>query len=244
MDLRSLLKLLLFKFQIPATDNIRYDIYTKKIMQQVLRKDTNTLDIGCHKGEILDEILMYAPDGIHYAFEPLPHLFADLQKKYYQPAVHLSDIALFDKKGTTSFQYVINDPAYSGIRKRKYNKEVQITELTVKTDLLDNVIPDDVKIGFIKIDVEGAEYPVLKGGIESIRRSRPIIIFECGLGAADYYGTKPEEMYGLLSSDCGLRIRTMKGFLKNHPALTEKEFSKLFSTGGEYYFIASPDQDL
>lgn len=244
MDLRSLLKTLLFKLQIPLTQNIKYDLYTRKIMQQVLRKDTNTLDIGCHKGEILDQVLEYAPEGEHFAFEPLPHLFDFLQKKYTSPKIHLSDIALFDTKGTTSFQHVVNDPAYSGIRKRKYAKEVQINELTVKTDLLDNVIPGDVKIGFIKIDVEGAEYPVLKGGAATIRRSRPAIIFECGLGAADYYGTKPEEFYSFLTKDCGLVINTMKGYIRRKAPLTESSFSNYFKSGKEYYFIASGGYNL
>ncbi len=213
-------------------------------MQRVLQKNSNTLDIGCHKGEILDDILVYAPNGIHFAFEPLPHLFSDLKTRYLQPNIHLSDVALFDKKGTTSFQHVVNDPAYSGIRKRRYNKEVQIDELSVQTDLLDNVIPADIKIGFIKVDVEGAEYPVLRGGVQTIRRSRPVIIFEYGLGAADYYGTRPEQMFSLLNAECGLVIHTMKDFLENKPALTETEFERLFSSGSEYYFIASPGQDL
>lgn len=210
-------------------------------MQRVLKKNSNTIDIGCHKGEILDEILLYSPDGLHFGFEPLPHLFEDLKEKYRGMNIVLSDIALFDKKGTTSFQHVVNAPAYSGIRKRHYDKDVQITELTVQTDLLDNVIPGDICIDLIKIDVEGAEYPVFKGAIETISRCKPHIIFECGLGAADYYGTAPEDMYRLITGDCGLKVRRLKGFLKNLEPLSQESFSRLFSTGEEYYFIASAE---
>ncbi|MGE5424560.1 MAG: FkbM family methyltransferase [Syntrophothermus sp.] len=239
MNLRSLLKSLLFKLQLPVTTNIRYDLYTKKILKNVLKENTNTIDVGCHKGEILDEILLYSPNGKHFAFEPLPDFYLLLSEKYRGMNVVLSDIALFDKTGTTTFQHVLNAPAFSGIRKRKYDKEVQISELTVKTDLLDNLIPKDVQIGLIKIDVEGAEYPVLKGAVETIQRCKPCIIFECGLGAADFYGTRPEQMFTLLSRDCGLKIKTLKGFLKNTSPLTEQQFSHLFKTGEEYYFIAT-----
>ena len=227
------------KFQLPLTRNLRYDIYTKKIMQKVLLKNSSAIDIGCHKGEILDEILRFAPNGKHFAFEPLPHLFDFLKSKYEGKQIFLSPIALFDTKGVTDFNYVVSAPAYSGIRKRKYDMpDVRIKQLTVDTDLLDNIIPENQRIDFIKIDVEGAEFNVLQGGIKTIQRNKPVIIFEFGLGAAEFYGSKPAEFFSFLSESCGLCISTLKGFLDGERCLDLQQFSDHFTGKTEYYFIA------
>ena len=241
MFIRKLIKYFVVRLEIPLTQNIAYDIFTKRIMKQILRPDSSCIDIGCHKGEIMDDILQFSPDGAHFAFEPLPHLNQFLKEKYLNRKIDLFPIALFDKKGTTTFNYVVNAPAYSGIRKRHYDiPNAEINELTVETDLLDNIIPENGKIDFIKIDVEGAEYPVLKGSVKTISRCRPLIIFEFGMGAADYYDTKPEQVFKLLNQICGMNLSTLKGFLKRNDPLSEKEFAFLFNNKSEYYFVAYP----
>ena len=67
-------------------------------------------------------------------------------------------------------------------------------------------MPKDFPIHFMKIDVEGAELQVLRGAIQTILKYKPVIVFEHGLGAADHYGTKPEDIYDFLVSECGLSI--------------------------------------
>ncbi|MEI6901017.1 MAG: FkbM family methyltransferase [Bacteroidota bacterium] len=239
MSIRHLIKSLVVYLGLPLTKNLVYDIHTRKIMERFLKKSSNCIDIGCHKGEIMDDILCYASEGKHYAFEPLPHLFEFLKEKYKGKDISIFQLALFDRKGTTTFNYVVNAPAYSGIRKRHYDiTDVQINELTVETGLLDDVIPADVKIDFIKIDVEGAEFPVLKGSVKTISKSKPLIIFEFGIGAADYYGSKPEPLFDFLTGECGMKLFTLKGLLKNQKSLTVNEFSSLYNERKEYYFAA------
>lgn len=239
MSFRELLKLVIVRLELPLTQNLKYDIYTKKIMRRVLKISSNCIDIGCHKGEILDDILKYAPSGKHFAFEPLPHLYKFLQDKYNGKNITLFPIALFDKKGETSFKFVVNAPAYSGIRERNYDfPDPEINELEVETDLLDNLIPEGTQIDFIKIDVEGAELSVLQGGVKTICRCKPVIVFEFGIGAADHYGVKPETFFDFITSDCGLFISTLKGFLREEEKLTRDEFCRLYLDCLEYYFIA------
>ena len=46
--------------------------------------------------------------------------------------------ALSNTKGTTTFNYVISNPSYSGLIKRKYDKpNEQDTTIEVETELLD-----------------------------------------------------------------------------------------------------------
>jgi FkbM family methyltransferase len=238
MPFKQLIKNLLVLLHLPVTKNLQYDSHTLKILEKILKPDSNCVDIGCHKGEILDTILKYSPGGRHYAFEPIPYLFDFLKEKYKDRNIALYLVALFDSKGTTSFQHVVNAPAYSGIRKRKYDtKAVEIREMTVETDLLDNIIPETEVIDFIKIDVEGAEFGVLKGSVKTVRRCKPVIIFEFGLGAADYYGTKPEDCFSLITNNFEMEVSTLRGYLQGSSTLTKDKFCDLYNTGKEYYFV-------
>lgn len=239
--MKELIKQILAFLHISVTRNQRYDALTRKILTLALKPDSVCIDIGCHKGEILDLMLKNSPQGKKFGFEPIPELYDFLQRKYHDNGnVVISPVAVYDRSGKTTFQHVRNAPAYSGIKKRKYGRrEVDIEQITVDTDCLDDLVPAEVKVDLIKIDVEGAEFRVLKGARRTLDNSKPFVIFEFGLGAADYYDSSPGELYNFLAG-CGLKISTLHNFLKNNSALSEEEFKALYSTGQEYYFIAHP----
>jgi hypothetical protein len=102
------------------------------------------------------------------------------------------------------------------------------------------VIPEDAHIDFIKIDVEGAELQVLRGATATIRRCRPVIVFEHGVGAADCYGTTPEQVYDVLTEDTDLRLWLMSDWLRGRAALGRNHFCEQFYQHLNYYFVASP----
>ncbi|MEI7725609.1 MAG: FkbM family methyltransferase [Bacteroidota bacterium] len=240
--MKQLLKRLLTLLHISVTRNQKYDAFTQKILQRSLKPDSNCLDIGCHKGEILDLMIKGAPNGKKIGFEPIPELYQFLTAKYSGDAsVAIYPTALYDQTGTTTFQHVLNAPAYSGIKKRKYDgKNVDIDQITVETGLLDHFIPDDLRIDLIKIDVEGAEFKVMKGGRSTLKRCKPVIIFEFGLGAADFYNSKPTELHSFLTKECGMQISTLKGYLDHAQSLSESQFCSMFEKGSEYYFVGHP----
>jgi len=225
---------------LDLTKNLEYDRLTKSIMKKCIQTQSNCVDVGCHKGELLDVIISNAPKGNHFAFEPIPYLFNQLQIKYKEKAT-IYPYALSDVTGTSTFQHVKNAPAYSGINKRQYALETpDIEQISVELKTLDSIIPADVKIDFIKIDVEGGEYGVLKGAKQLLKKYKPVVIFESGLGASDYYGTKPDELYQFIATEIGLKISTLKSFIKNKAPLTQAEFLNHFNNNTEYYFIAHP----
>lgn len=238
--IKKIIKQILYPLHIDLTQNQKYDRQTIKIMKKIIKSDSVCIDIGCHKGEMLDVILKLAPNGKHLAFEPIPSFYSFLKKKYHTSSSIIYPYALSDSKGTVTFNYVKNAPAYSGIKQRKYaitNPEIE--ELNVETETLDNLIPSNQKINFIKIDVEGAEYGVLKGAVNTLIKSKPFIIFECGLGASDCYGTKPEDIFTLITNT-GLKISLMIDFLQNKPILTIQDFCRNYNESLNYYFIAHP----
>lgn len=211
---------------------------TEIIMRRVIQRNSNCIDIGCHKGEILDIMLELAPEGKHSGFEPIPAFFHQLEEKYTGKAT-IFPYALSDKEGTADFQYVRNAPAYSGLRKRDYQINPDIEVIQVKLKTLDDLLRDQV-VHFIKIDVEGAEFDVLKGALDIIRKNKPYIIFEFGVGASNYYDSTPEKMFSLLVDEGGLNISLLKSFTHGGQPMTAEEFKKVYEAQKEYYFIAHP----
>ncbi len=237
--IKRLLRQLFITLGIPATKNIGYDIYTERILKQVLKSDSNCVDIGAHKGEILELFLKFAPKGNHAAFEPIPAMYKNLLANFGQ-RVKVFPFALSSTTGETQFNVVIDDPAYSGIKQRKYKKsDVQIEKINVEMRRLDDVLGErSSKIDLMKIDVEGGEFDVLKGSAQILQNDKPILVFECGRGASEYYGTSPEELYEYLNK-WNYTIRSLGGFVKNLKPMTQEDFVKTFHEGTDYYFVAN-----
>ncbi|MCB0737598.1 MAG: FkbM family methyltransferase [Bacteroidetes bacterium] len=240
MFLKSAIKAILTFLHLDVTKNMQYDRLTNQILFKSLKSDSNCIDIGCHKGEILDIMLKQSPTGKHFAFEPIPSMYADLASKYANHKnVTLHNCALSDQNGQTTFQFVKNAPAYSGIKKRAYAVDnPDIEEINVELKKLDDVIPTETRIDFIKIDVEGAEFGVLKGARELLARNKAVLIFEFGKGASDFYGTDPAELYQFLA-DLGYSIFGLKPYLSGNNGYLKTEFVKHYDDNSEYYFVAN-----
>ena len=236
MELKNSLKKIIKKIPIRFTSNQRYDSQTKRIMQIVLEHNSTFIDVGSHKGEVLSKALKIAPKGKHYAFEPIPQIHKKLDKRYGQYC-DVKNIGLSDHFGETSFNHVVSNPAYSGIKQRTYPKKEKIEEITIQVDTLDNQLFDQERIDMIKIDVEGGELDVLKGAIKILNKFHPVIVFEHGKGAAEYYETTPQEVFTFLDEQ-HYNIFTLKAFIENTNQLTKDEFISLFNSNKEYYFLA------
>jgi len=233
------IKYLIRRLQGSKNMNAYYDYLSKEVIKKTLQKDSVCIDIGCHKGDILRIMMHYAPKGKFLAFEPLPDFYNDLVHSFDTENAKIHNIALSNSKGRSVFNYVVSNPGYSGFKKRRYDRlHEEVTQITVKTDFLDNIMDPMERISLIKIDVEGAELEVMMGAIETIKRDKPIIIFEHGMGAADIYGTKPEDIYDLLCSKCDLRISALDDWLKNRKSLSKEEFQYHFYKGLNHCFMA------
>jgi FkbM family methyltransferase len=138
-------------------DLVKNEIYDRQafeVIKRVLRADSNCVDIGCHEGMFLQKFLRYAPQGQHFAFEPIPHLAKQLAAGF--PTDQVSPCALSNRGGEAVF-YVIPDAlALSGLNKREFiDSEKTRQAIQIRTERLDDLIPRETKIDLIKIDVEG-----------------------------------------------------------------------------------------
>jgi FkbM family methyltransferase len=238
MNFKDLLKKALIHLHLDVTKNMQYDRYTRQIMKHVLKPDSNCIDIGCFKGEILEEMIKLAPDGRHFAFEPLHDYFEQLIGRFSGKAT-IFPYALTDSEGISEFKYVKNAPAYSGLKIRDYNiKKPDIETIGVETRPLDTLIPESCPIHFIKIDVEGGEFQVFIGARNLLKRNKPVVVFESGISASKYYNTKPEEIFDFLTNQVNLKLSLLKDFIGKKRPLTRSNFLKVYNSEQEYYFVA------
>ncbi len=238
--IKSIIRKVLIFFHIDLTKNIKYDRLTEKILKSYVKPQSNCIDVGCHEGEILDIILRLAPQGQHFSFEPIPSYYDKLIKKYNNITT-IYPYALSSINGKSKFHVVKNAPAYSGIKKRRYDiKNPDIEEIKVELKRLDDLIPKELKIDFVKIDVEGGEFDVLKGGKNLLKSSKPIIVIETGLGASDFYGTKPQDLYDFIHTELDMRISLLDSFLKGNNSLSKQSFENIFNKNLEFYFVIHP----
>lgn len=214
----------------------KYDFQTTELIRKHLKKDSNCIDIGANLGHILMEIVAAAPKGQHFAFEPIPDLYTLLQKRFSKNTT-VYNYALSDKKGSTTFNYYPGRPAVSGFRERNNQIGQEPTLLSVQVEKLDDLIPENLKIDLIKIDVEGAEFEVLKGAMKVLQKNQPLVLFECGLGGADVYGTTPDDIFNLFAS-CGMALSTIEYFNARKLPFSKEEFNGQFYKNYNIFFIA------
>ncbi|GAB4204635.1 MAG: hypothetical protein Fur0023_12620 [Bacteroidia bacterium] len=234
--MKDTIRKIFFDYNIPLTTNLKNDILLKKIIARELNASDNAIDIGCHKGEILQVFLKYAPKGTHFAIEPLPYFYEKLKSKF--PTVRIFPYALSDKNGQAEFYWIKNDPAFSGFKKRKFSEQsADIHTIQVEVKKLDDIIPENVNIKFIKIDVEGAEMNVLKGAEKIIENHHPVIAFEFGLGGSDYYQTTPADLFNWLKEH-QYQIYSFENYLQNKSPYTLQEFENVYKENVIYNFVA------
>jgi FkbM family methyltransferase len=181
----------------------------ERILRTALNANSNCVDIGAHQGVFLKRFMELSPQGRHFAFEPLPDLAAVLKRDF--PQADLFFCALGNHSGRVKFCHAVEVPAWSGLRRQPYPMNTEVKSIEVELRRLDDMLPDDVPIHFIKIDVEGAELEVLEGAVNTIQRYKPSIVFEHAKIHNLEYRTTPKRIYNFLTGRCGLGIYSLDG---------------------------------
>jgi FkbM family methyltransferase len=154
--------------------SIFYEIGFLRYIQNNHLMQSGIIDIGANIGNhslFFSEFLEY--DTIH-SFEPHPHNFELLKKNMDGKKAELYQIALSDTKGEMAMYN--SDSSNNG----GFSLHQQSTSFVVY-DKIDTITLDSYNlknISMIKIDVEGHEEEVLKGAINTINETHPIIFIE------------------------------------------------------------------
>ncbi len=219
--------------------NARYNAETVAVMRRVMRSDSTGVDVGAYIGELLEPMVAIAPEGQHYAFEPQAEPARALARRF--PSVLVFEYALGETSGRQPFVMALDAPARSGFKRREYPPgEDRTRDTTVEVRRLDDVVPAKAPVAFIKIDVEGGEFLVLRGARSTIARHRPVVVFEFGLGSAEGYGSTPERVWDFMQGTLDLRLWLMSDWLAGRPPLTRDGFRAQFYRRLNYMFLAAP----
>lgn len=198
-------------------------IYTEgmvvdSVLRRIVRPDSNCVDIGCHIGSMLSELLKLAPQGNHTAFEPIPNKAEWLRRRF--PEVEVFEVALAEHAGEATFYVNPEVTGFSGLQ--RHGEAAEHQELTVRTARLDELLGER-RVDFIKLDVEGGEHGVLAGATGVLQRWRPRILFECTQSSLAAHGITPAAVFELLAAQ-GYGIWVPAAYLANGPALDLEGF--------------------
>lgn len=212
-----------------------------KIARQFIRPTSNCVDVGAHKGSMLKIFASRATDGRHYAIEPVPDLMQLLKKNFEQyDNIQFEEKAIGAEVGHQTFMFVLTKPSLSGLQKRPLPKRSESVNILVEISTLDNLLPQDYKLDVLKIDVCGGEQHVLLGGMDKLKKDRPLILFRHYHKELSCYNSHPSETFALVTGELGYQIFTPKGFLRNAGALEQSHFEDIFWKGDDKYFVAIP----
>jgi FkbM family methyltransferase len=207
----------------------------RRLLEGWLTPRSNCIDIGAYNGRVLAAIVRLAPQGRHIAYEPLPGKHRLLARRF--PSVDVRRAAVSDRSGEMTFTVVHDAPALSGLHNRwQGDGGHRIESLTVRVEALDTDLPPGYVPHFIKVDVEGAERQVFEGGLETLRKHKPTILFEHGKGGAEHYGTEPRDVYAILTDSAGLKIYEVEG---DRP-LSLAQFEQAYERNEQWNFVARP----
>lgn len=149
------------------------------------------IDAGGYVGDSALVMSSWTTGRVHI-FEPISSHQAQIKK-----TIQYNDLkncvivpnGLGDKKDIVQIAFY-----GSGSSINKFNQNVfdALNKETIKVITLDEYVRErQLKIGFIKIDVEGFEQPLLRGALATIRSQRPILYISIYHNADDFFNIKP-----------------------------------------------------
>ncbi|MBZ5580596.1 MAG: FkbM family methyltransferase [Acidobacteriia bacterium] len=175
-------------------------------LDRLLRPGMVFLDIGANEGVYtVFAARRLGSGGLVWAFEPstreLERLRRNLELNHLD--VRVFPLALAEEPGRAALaiagyehegQNTLGDFVYAGI-------ETAGRE-TVELARLDDIVRDNAlaRLDAIKIDAEGAELRVLKGAAATLRRYRPVLLFEASDASLRKQGASRDELCGYLQA--------------------------------------------
>ncbi len=152
-----------------------------KFLIKNFKDDDIFYDIGANYGFYTLLAQEFITKGEIHAFEPNPKIFKLLRENSMLDTyknTFLNEMALSDKIGETEFfdREISGHSGSSSLIKHQHFLRYKV--IKVRTTTLDDYISNHKPPTIMKIDVEGGEPLVLKGGLELLKKYSPMIIME------------------------------------------------------------------
>jgi FkbM family methyltransferase len=213
----------------------------ERLIKNTIIDGMNCIDVGCHLGSVLHKFTTQSPSGHHLAIEPLPYKADWLRQKF--PNVDVHQVALGEEHGRATFFLNTRRSGLSGLHVHGSTDGIQTIEVECRR--LDDISPNDRRVGFLKVDVEGGEYGVFRGARRIIADSRPIILFECANSALVNFGTSAGQIFSIFNDEFRYRIFSLKNWLSGDSPLSLSEFeSSMVYPFKAFNFVGAPQESI
>jgi FkbM family methyltransferase len=167
-----------------GTSSVKHEV---KMVLQLLGKDTSVnpviFDIGANIGEYTSSVIDHFPDSQIYCFEPNKNNNIVLVERFSNFSnVKVINLAFGNENKDSNLYSDYDGSPLGSLTKRNLqhlNINFNHTEQIKIMKLDDWVKINNVQPTILKMDVEGHEFDILKGGIETIKRAK-IVQFEFG----------------------------------------------------------------
>lgn len=199
-----------------------YEKGTIQLLENYLKEGSTFLDIGANIGLMSVIASNYVgTQGIVYAVEANPHTVPILQANVDLNAcknVEVIPVALSDTSGTAVLfeNWKVNRGGASLISQSSEEQGVE-----VKMERLDDLFDENTPVQLVKIDVEGFEPQVLRGGMNWFRKQQPVFIIEVSEKREKEVGPSPAEVMELVQTISGYSFYKQKGTKERRGKLVE-----------------------
>ena len=154
-------------------------------------KNKDLIDAGAYTGDTSIPIAKFTSKKV-YAFEPFEESFEILKKNI--DSNHIKNVvpvqkSLGNENGEMTLylsgdnvQGITNNP-----HARKYDKELKVEEITLDKFVEEN----NLDVGYVTVDVEGAEMELLEGAIDTLKSQKPILTISIYHKVTDFFEIIP-----------------------------------------------------
>jgi len=175
------------------------------IIEKCIQDGDVVFDVGAYHGEWSARVRQSVSDCTLHLFEASPEAYQTLSSGPLSDEI-LNNVAVADQAGHLAFHVYRDKPMLSGVY-RRLSVEEHLMPSGFDTYHTQSICLDDYwpaengLINFLKVDVEGAEFDVLRGANNLLRR-----------GAIDYIQFE----YGGTFEDSGTTLKSVFYYLKRH----------------------------
>jgi FkbM family methyltransferase len=182
------------------------------LSRALIEPGASILDVGANVGFYSLTFARLIPDVRICAFEPIPSTFDYLRRHVALNGVanvRIFDFGFSDREGRTTFYFYPEGSGNASLANLSAGPSVR--EVVCPLRRLDDFVRSEgIAVDFLKCDVEGAELLVFRGGVETLRTHRPIVLTEMLRKWSARFGYHPNEIIELLAG-LGYRCFTIAG---------------------------------
>ncbi len=187
-------------------------------LRRIVRHGDIVIDVGAAIGTYTSLLARLAgPQGMVHAFEPVPTTFLRLVTNVtangLADRVQFNQVAIGEAEGTVDMHLPNGDFSQASMVPHRLGSwvrtQARVESYRCPVTTLDAYVATHrcSEVAFLKCDVEGAELPVLRGGLSLLRGPfPPILMFEAFAAWTADFDYTPADLLAFLHNEAGYEI--------------------------------------